>query len=365
MSERPSERIRVLRLAPTISESSAPYNQFSLPLADTQDITFCVYFKPSIPVSPKIKLFSGDGTLLGFFRVLRSAFKAKEYDVVHAHLPSVAFLLIFWLMFTSWDVMRRTVHTVHSSYPNYKLSNRLLVLPILVLYRRIVFCSRSSFESFPKVYRWLTGNRARVIQNSVDLDRIERTAGVSSNQAENVIFRIVTVGRLISIKRPLSILRAFHQAGLPEAELIFIGEGPLREQIVAESESLGLRDRVQITGLINREEVYEYLSGANLFISASTVEGLPVAVLEAMACRCPVLLSDIPPHREIAKDTDLIPLIPPGDVAGFSQEIRRLQQLSSSDRAAVGWFCRRLVEEKFSLSTMHRQYEDIYAQVRN
>lgn len=358
-------RISVLRLVPAIVETSAPYNQFSLPLSDRQDITLCTYFQPQISVPATIKLFAGDGSLRGFLHALKTALDAGEYDVIHAHLPSVSFFFAARAMFTDRSLMRRTVHTVHSAYANYKPRNRLMLLPVLALYRRVVFCSHSSFESFPRSYRWLAGDRACVIRNGVDLSRLDRAIEAGLTHRRNKSFRILMVGRLISLKKPISILRAFHQARIPAAELVFVGEGPLREKILIESQNLGVQDRVTITGLIKREAVYEHLAKAKLFVSTSTVEGLPVAVLEAMACKCPVILSDIPPHREIAGGNDFIPLIPPDDVPGFAHEIERFWQMSSCDRTRVGELCRNLVEGQFSLSIMHRQYEEIYAQVRN
>jgi glycosyltransferase involved in cell wall biosynthesis len=82
-----------------------------------------------------------------------------------------------------------------------------------------------------------------------------------------------------------------------------------------------------------------------------------------MACRCPVVLSDIPPHREVAAGVDFIPLIAPDDVAGFAGEIRRLRGLSARQRAEIGEKCRRVAERRFSLHAMHQAYEKVYADV--
>ena len=118
-----------------------------------------------------------------------------------------------------------------------------------------------------------------------------------------------------------------------------------------------------MTGMIERDSVFEYFARADLFVSASWGEGLPVAVLEAMACRRPVILSDIPPHREVAEGVDFIPLIQPDDAAGFTREINRFKEMSVSERVMIGEKCRKLVEERFSLPAMHAAYERVYAQI--
>ncbi|HSR23706.1 MAG TPA: glycosyltransferase, partial [Candidatus Eisenbacteria bacterium] len=121
--------------------------------------------------------------------------------------------------------------------------------------------------------------------------------------------------------------------------------------------------RVELTGLLPREQVYGRLLDADVFLSTSRIEGLPVAVIEAMACRRPVVLSDIPAHREIAAGADFVPLVPVGDVDGFARELRRLRGLAPAERAAIGERCRTLVQARFDLHTMRAGYERVYREV--
>jgi len=137
----------------------------------------------------------------------------------------------------------------------------------------------------------------------------------------------------------------------------------LRAVLTRESKAAGLGKRVELTGVLPREKVYEHLAQADLFISASQGEGLPIAVLEAMACRCPVLLSDILPHREIAGSADFIPCVHADDTDGFARELDRFRRMSPSQRAQIGAKCRKLIEAHFSLAAMHKRHEEVYLQV--
>jgi glycosyltransferase involved in cell wall biosynthesis len=238
-----------------------------------------------------------------------------------------------------------------------------MLLLAFASFHRIICCSHASLESFPKFFRWLAGDRICAIQNGIDLDRVRRVTACLPTHSRNGNFTVAAVGRLIDIKNPLSVLRAFQLANNPSSHLVFIGDGPLRDLLTSQGEILGLGERIELTGMIPREKVYEYLVSADLFISASRGEGLPVAVLEAMACRKPVLLSDIPPHREIAQGTDFIPLVRPDDTTGFAQEIRKFIRMSRSERATIGEKCRKLVEERFTLTSMQKRYEEIYSQL--
>ena len=112
------------------------------------------------------------------------------------------------------------------------------------------------------------------------------------------------------MKDPYVVVDAFKHGAGRHASLAFIGEGGLRGSLNKYIEASGVDDRITLTGLIDRDAVFTRCAQADLFVSASYGEGLPVAVLEAMAARCPVVLSDIPPHREIAEGVDFIPLVP-------------------------------------------------------
>ena len=299
----------------------------------------------------------------GFFRALKAALDAKEYDVIHVHSPHLGLLFLVTILFLSRKLIRSTVYTFHNSYPNYKLRNRLMLYPVAACFRRVVCCGSSSLESLPRILKWLAGKRILAVDNGVDLDRIDSVIENAPEAPKRRQFTVVTVGRLIELKEPASALNAYKLGSNGVSKLVIIGEGPLRPALSGEIGKLGLDGEVTLTGLIPRDEVFGYLAKADLFISASKGEGLPVAVLEAMACRCPVILSDIPPHREIAGGVDFIPLIHPNDIDGFAKEIGRFQSMSSDERSMMGSKCRQLVEERFSLTSMHEGYEEIYMQL--
>jgi len=358
----PDGKLRLLHLLLEINETSTPWNEHCLPLRRERDIRVCSYFRSRTAVPPDIDTYEGDGTLRGFLRALDGALADGRTDVIHAHAPHLAPLLA-WGCWRRGISLRGTVFTVHTSFPNVRLRNRPLLLFAFACFERIVFCSRSSLQSFPRRYRWLTGRRVRTVPNGVDIDRIDRELVGRASRRSDGSFTIVSVGRIIPVKNPLGLLESFRRVPGEGARMLLVGEGAQRELVRRRAEDLGLDDRVKLTGLVPRGRVYEILSGADLFVSASRCEGMPMAVLEAMACRCPVLLSDIPPHREIAEGMDFIPLVPPGDVEGFAREIERFRSRSSAERAAQGEKCRSLVEERFSLRKMHAAYPEVYTEI--
>jgi len=229
---------------------------------------------------------------------------------------------------------------------------------------RVIFCGRASAESYPALHRRLVGARRSVVPNGVNLERIDREAGPLGGPRDDAAFTVASVGRLIEIKDPVTVVEAFARGGGEGSRLVFVGRGDLGDAVADRARELGVADRVRLTGLVPRDEVFRSVRSADVFVSASLGEGLPVAVLEAMACACPVVLSDIAPHREIAEGTDVVPLVATRDVAGFARAIERFRAMPAAERREIGLRCRAIVEERFSLAAMHRACESAYAAAR-
>lgn len=363
-ARRPNGALRILHIVLSIGETNAAYNQFCLPFAEERAITICTYFKANIRPPDRIALFEGDNSLTGFLRSLKAALNANEYDIIQAHSPHVAFLGLVLMLFMPRKRSSTTIAIVHDSYHNYKFRNRLLWIPVFAMFKKVVCCGRASFQSFPSLYRWLVKDRLSFVPNGLDIARIDRVRGNAKPERSRAKdFSIVVVSRLVDIKNLFLVLAAFEQSVTQHSRLLLIGEGPLRESLNALIKRMGLESQITLVGLLPRDMVFQHLLSADLMISASKGEGLPVAVLEGMASRCPVLLSDIPPHREIAEGAPFIPLIPPDDTSGFAREITKFREMSASQRALIGEQCRNLVEARFSLRAMHAGYLEIYSQL--
>lgn len=360
-------RYSVLRLLLEIPETNAPYQALSKPLASRHRITICTYFPVTIEIVPEIRVLQGDGSLRGFARVLRRTLADDRYEIVHAHTPHVALVYLFLSLLRPWR-LQNTVFTVHNCFENHKFRNKLMLIPVFIAFRRIVCCSRSSYESFPRLCRRLLGRRMCYVPNGVDTQRVDaarKRLGTPSEEGRdaNRPFTVLSAGRLVPIKNIPTTIDAFARVRRDDARLVVVGDGPLRETLAAQGERFGTESSVEFTGLLSRDEVFRQMLRSDLFVSPSYGEGLPVAVLEAMACGCPVILSDIAPHREIAAATDFIPLVDAEDTEAWAGEIDRFQTMCQIERRAIGAKCARWVQERFSLDAMHRRYEAIYDEV--
>src|SRR5215813_123652 len=134
-----------------------------------------------------------------------------------------------------------------------------------------------------------------VVDNDWWIEKARRVDRLATRTDWGVSERDLVVlfcAKLQNWKRPLDLLRAFVQADVPEAVLIFAGEGPLRSQIESEARALGISSRVRILGFTNQSRLPAVYSSADLLVLPSEYDPCPVVVCEAMLCGLPVILSD-------------------------------------------------------------------------
>ncbi|WP_130836113.1 glycosyltransferase [Lachnoclostridium sp. Marseille-P6806] len=137
---------------------------------------------------------------------------------------------------------------------------------------------------------------------------------------------IVSVGRIDENKNQKLMITSFSRlaAAFPEYRLVLYGDGPAREALEAETCRLGLAERVLFAG--TTEDVAERISRASLFLLASNREGMPNALLEAMALGLPCIATDCPcgGPGELIRDHENGILVPVGDARAMEEACREL-----------------------------------------
>jgi glycosyltransferase involved in cell wall biosynthesis len=165
--------------------------------------------------------------------------------------------------------------------------------------------------------------RLATIPNALDIARI-REAGLGMTREVNEAALLLVVGRFSSGKALEIIVRAVGQLSQRQTSpinVLMMGEGNERAGIVREIEGASLQDRIKL--LPYQSDWWKWLGVADGLISMSRYEGNPNVVLEAMAGACPVVLSDIPAHREIADASSAL-FVPVDDVNALSAAIDHL-----------------------------------------
>jgi colanic acid/amylovoran biosynthesis glycosyltransferase len=164
---------------------------------------------------------------------------------------------------------------------------------------------------------------------------------------------IVCVGRLCAQKAQLLLLEALAQLrrdGL-HLELVLAGDGEMRPAIEARVAQLGLQENVRITGWLSGEQVRAHILAAAALVLPSFAEGLPVAIMEAMALRRPVLSTYIAGIPELLRHGEHGWLFPAGDADALAQALRAFLATPPATRAAMGRAARRRVLARHAIAT--------------
>lgn len=147
-------------------------------------------------------------------------------------------------------------------------------------------------------------SKVKTIRNGVSVSEFVPSRGQKSEVRERLgcgpdEFVLVCVARLSEQKRIDILLEALARAvreGV-RCKCIIVGDGPRKNQLLEQASSLGLRDRVFFEGF--HQDVRPYLQAGSAFILTSETEGLPLSILEAMACGLPSIVTDVGGNAEL------------------------------------------------------------------
>lgn len=191
--------------------------------------------------------------------------------------------------------------------------------------------------------------KLHLVRCGVDSAHFARPTAATRSSAEPL--RILSVGRLVPVKGHSLLVRA-----LPElrargiaATATLVGRGPEAERLSALAAELGVADLVEFTGALGQHEILERYHAADVFCLPSFAEGVPVVLMEAMACELPVVTTRIMGIPELVQDGVGGLLVPPSRLDGLVDALRTLAA-DRELRGRLGEGGRARVQEEFELA---------------
>lgn len=219
---------------------------------------------------------------------------------------------------------------------------------------KIVCVSQHVLSTLPRKLR----AGAVVISNSVDIEHFrppsleERFLARRTLGLPDEAFVVLFVGSLDSRKQPHLLIGPVEDLRSEGRDVILVlaGDGHMRSEIASPDN----RSYVNVLGF--QDDIRIPLWAADCFALPSTHEGLPLAAIEALSCGLPVLLSDIPPHRELLSGkNDVGELVKPSDRLAMSAALRRLSD------APRPFAPRLLAESAYNAQAMAQAYATLLA----
>jgi glycosyltransferase involved in cell wall biosynthesis len=169
------------------------------------------------------------------------------------------------------------------------------------------------------------------------------------------------VGRLAPIKRldrAIELFRRFcSTSSRPDAWLLIVGTGPAGDQLQRTARASGFSHRIKFLG--STEAAWEVYNGIDAFLMTSESEGLPLALVEAMACGCCPVVMSVGGVAEVVRDEKLGWLVPKEDESAFLAAMRAVAALTPEQRSSIAIRGRKVVSESFNSSYQIKKIIDL------
>jgi glycosyltransferase involved in cell wall biosynthesis len=300
---------------------------------------------------------------LNFATTFAELLKQHHYDVINSEPKFISGLLV-WLGYRQNIPIRiasvRNTFNRSKSVTHSIIFTWLMRLLIEKYATDIVGVTQSALNSMFRETK-KTKSKLKVIYNGLD---VEEFVVPSAQQMVRQEFKwpqnskiIINVARFSNQKNHKTMIRAMKLLSRedPSIRLLLVGDGSLKQEVADLVIKSGLQEVCHFAGL--RADVPRLLSASNVFFFPSLWEGLPGAVLEALASGLPVVASDIAPNQEIANFfPDAIKLAPPNDAAQFASYLQSTL-CSPPDRLLIQ---ESFQNSPFTLEKAVDQYSSLY-----
>jgi glycosyltransferase involved in cell wall biosynthesis len=275
------------------------------------------------------------------FRELSSILRRERFDIVHTHTAKPGVMGRVAARLRRVPVVVNTVHGFDAS-PDHPFPRRALFMGLEWIAARFsdaeLYQSGADLERARRL-RMVAPSRSLLIGNGTDLRRFDPAAvngragelrhelGISGSSVV-----VGTIGRIVAEKGYREFIAAARavRAKDPEVRFLAVGEtDPAKADAIDADELDAAGEDVLFAGW--REDVPEVLAAIDVFVLASWREGVPRSAIEASAMGKPLVLSDIPGCREVAREGVEAIFVPPRDAAALAYAISEL--VADADRA--------------------------------
>ncbi len=305
------------------------------------------------------------GNLKAYNR-LKKVIDEGKYDIIHCHTPVGAMLT----RLAAQDAREKgskvfyTAHGFHF-YKGAPLINWIAYYPVEKwLARKTDVLITINKEDYNRAKSFKAGKVVYVPGVGIDINKFRKRVGNRDKKRKEFGFKdtdflLLSVGELIARKNHAVVLDALGKLKkknqLEGIQYVICGLGALDAELKEKAASLGITDQVYFLGY--RNDVSEICNAADMFVFMSHQEGLPVALMEAMACGLPVICSDIRGNTDLVENGENgeIVEITPDAVANAILKLKENESLRNRyAQAAISTI------KHFELSSVATEVRDIY-----
>ena len=310
-------------------------------------IDYKVDFRPKILFDFKKKPFYMPAFLYEKLLLKKLSEVLKGFDVVISHLRDMNTRLC---LLKKQNILKAKLVIVEHVTKEYYSEKELKAVKNVYKYGDVAV---GVSEKVAKNLEEYGAKSIVVIENAIDSEKIRNLSLEEDIRYSK--FTFLSVGRLSEDKDYKTLLKAFNIANL-EAELIIIGEGSKKKELLNLSKSLKIEDKVKFLGF--KENPFPYVRACDVFVSSSKREAFPMAILEAMALGKVVVCTDVVPF---AKDGFNALVVPKEDEKAIAEALVKIyKDKSLRNTLAQNAF---LFSQSYSKSRFCEKYKNMLHQL--
>ncbi len=249
--------------------------------------------------------------------------------------------------------------------------NRLAKKVSSIFLDGVIFQSNGSWEAYRKHgVNVVRRRKGKVIYNCIDVSNLPKYRPYEKDQIRKKYdlnkkdILLCNLGMYNIQKSQEYLIQAMRRIleHHKNVKLLLVGWGERENILRSHILSLGLQEHVILTGKKERREVFEILSVTDIYVSSSLWEGLPIAVLEAMAFGIPVVATDVIGNREAVLNNETGLLVPVRNALAFARAVSALINDPRGEKK-MGEAGRKRVAERFTTDEFIGEHEDFYMNI--
>lgn len=241
------------------------------------------------------------------YKMLREIIEKEHFNLIYCHTPVGAMLA----RLAGISARKKGAKVIYMAH-GFHFYNGAPLLNWMIYYPAEKFLSRFTDglitinqEDYRRAQKFHAGKTILIPGVGIDLDKFQKKEP-TRQEIRNKLgipdgkIILMSVGELTKRKNHMVVIDAL--ARLKEYDILYVicGDGPLKARLRAKAEELGVRDRVKLLGF--RKDIAELHKAADIFVFPSLQEGLPVAVMEAMASGLPIVASRIRGNEDLLQN---------------------------------------------------------------
>jgi len=306
----------------------------------------------------------------GFRSIRQSIFFLKRLcidnriSIIHAHMADAACL--GWLVARKLKLPLVISHHGHDILLKCNPVCRCVYFVLLSLAARYAAMNVAVSPSVAERVRKLLPVKAQSIQiisNGVHIpDDSQLNKKIIRKDRDYSSLTLVSVGRLVPLKGQYQLIYAVARlvSYFPGIHLYIVGDGDRAQALKQQAENQQVSRYIEFTGPV--EDVTEYLAKADIYVSSSRSEGMPISILEAMAWRLPVVASDIPGNSSVVNQGETGFLY---ELDNIDDLVQKIIEVATNAGLANGLASRArlMVAQHYSAKVSEKKHAQLYQRI--